>query len=196
MPRTLTRTGPRAAADDAPAQAAAMRNHGAVTAAPDALPSDLTTLSAAQARLWPQEAFPVRRLLPTRWSDDDTYGHVNNTVHYLLFDTAVNGWLIQASGTEIRELPAIGLVVETSCTYFGELRFPETITAGLALEKLGKSSVVYRLALYGEGKEAPAAVGRFVHVYTDRETRRPVAIPLPVREALAELLSASPCFVS
>lgn len=130
--------------------------------------------------------FPVLRELPTRWSDDDTYGHVNNAVHYLLFDTAVNGWLIEASGTDIRRLAAIGLVVETSCQYFAELRFPELVTAGIALEKLGSSSVVYRLALFGKDG-FPAAVGRFVHVYVDRETRRPVPVPPEIRTALAKL---------
>ena len=130
--------------------------------------------------------FRVLRALPTRWSDDDTYGHVNNVVHYLLFDTAVNGWLIEASGVDIRELPAIGLVVETSCRYFAELRFPEIVTAGLALEHLGTSSVVYRLALFGAADE-PAAVGRFVHVYVDRSTRRSVPVPAEIRAALAAI---------
>ena len=131
--------------------------------------------------------FPVLRTLPTRWSDDDTYGHVNNVVHYALFDTAVNGWLIEASGCDIRALPAIGLVVETSCRYLAELRFPEVVTAGLALERLGSSSVIYRLALFGESAEQPAAVGRFVHVYVDRVGRRPVPVPPEIRRALAEL---------
>jgi acyl-CoA thioester hydrolase len=131
--------------------------------------------------------FPVLRSLPTRWSDDDTYGHVNNVVHYLMFDTAVNGWLIEASGVDIRRLPAIGLVVETSCRYFAELRFPETVTAGLALEKLGTTSVVYQLALFGEHREEPAAAGRFVHVYVDRVTRRPTPVPPEIRGALAAL---------
>jgi acyl-CoA thioester hydrolase len=131
--------------------------------------------------------FAVLRELPTRWSDDDTYGHVNNVVHYLMFDTAVNGWLIEASGVDIRALPAIGLVVETSCRYFAELRFPEVVTAGLALEKLGNSSVVYRLALFGESAAGPAAVGRFVHVYVDRESRRPVDVPQEIRATLATL---------
>lgn len=130
--------------------------------------------------------FPVLRSLPTRWSDDDTYGHVNNVVHYALFDTAVNGWLIEASGVDIRRLPAIGLVVETSCRYFAELRFPEPVTAGLALERLGNSSVVYRLALFGAG-ESPAAVGRFVHVYVTRDERRPVPVPPEIRAALTQL---------
>ena len=134
-----------------------------------------------------RQHFPVLRDLPTRWSDDDTYGHVNNVVHYQLFDTAVNGWLIEASGTDIRRLPAIGLVVETQCRYFAELRFPEVVTAGLGLERLGNSSVVYRLALFGTGRDEPAAVGRFVHVYVDRETRRPVPVPDVVRAALRQL---------
>jgi acyl-CoA thioester hydrolase len=131
--------------------------------------------------------FPVTRVLPTRWSDDDTYGHVNNVVHYSLFDTAVNGWLIEAAGTDIRALPAIGLVVETGCRYLAEIRFPEVVTAGLALERVGTSSVVYRLALFGEHADEPAAVGRFVHVYVDRSTRRPVPVPEPIRAALTRL---------
>ena len=131
--------------------------------------------------------FAVLRALPTRWSDDDTYGHVNNVVHYLMFDTAVNGWLIEATGTDIRSLPAVGLVVETSCRYFAELRFPETVTAGLALERLGTSSVVYQLALFGEGRDEPAAVGRFVHVYVDAVARRPTPVPPEIRAALATL---------
>lgn len=131
--------------------------------------------------------FPVLRELPTRWSDDDTYGHVNNVVHYLMFDTAVNGWLIEASGVDIRQLPAIGVVVETSCQYFAELRFPEVVTAGIALEHLGTSSVVYRLGLFGELATEPAALGRFVHVYVDREERRPTPVPPEIRAALAQL---------
>jgi acyl-CoA thioester hydrolase len=133
-----------------------------------------------------RDDFRVLRAVPTRWSDDDTYGHVNNVVHYSLFDTAVNGWLIEASGLDIRELPAIGLVVETSCRYFAELRFPEVVTAGLALDHLGTSSVVYRLALFGAA-EQPAAAGRFVHVYVDRSTRRSVPVPPAIRGALEGL---------
>jgi acyl-CoA thioester hydrolase len=131
--------------------------------------------------------FPVLRPQQTRWSDDDVYGHVNNVVHYLMFDTLVNGWLLEASGADIRRLPAVGLVVETSCRYFAELRFPETVTGGLAVERVGTSSVVYRLALFSERAEAPAAVGRFVHVYVDATSRRPVAVPPEIRAALATL---------
>jgi acyl-CoA thioester hydrolase len=131
--------------------------------------------------------FAVLRSLPTRWSDDDTYGHVNNVIHYLMFDTAVNGWLIEATGVDIRQLPAIGVVVETSCQYFAELRFPEVVTAGLALEHLGTSSVVYRLALFGQHSNEPAAVGRFVHVYVERDGRRPTPVPDEIRAALEQL---------
>ncbi len=142
---------------------------------------------------WPADAgalrlkdFPVLREIPTRWSDDDTYGHVNNVVHYLMFDTAVNAWLIEAAGVDIRDLPAVGMVAETSCRYLAELRFPVVVTAGLALERVGTSSVVYRLALFGDS-DGPAAVGRFVHVYADRTTRKPVPIPVPIRAALSSL---------
>lgn len=145
------------------------------------------TTSADDPRELRRSDFGVLRPLPTRWSDDDTYGHVNNVVHYLMFDTAVNGWLIEASGVDIRQLPAIGVVVETSCQYFAELRFPELVTAGLALERLGTSSVVYRLALFGEHADGPAAVGRFVHVYVDRDDRRPTPIPPEIRRALETL---------
>jgi acyl-CoA thioester hydrolase len=135
---------------------------------------------------WRRADFPVLRPVPLRWSDDDVYGHVNNAVHYLLFDTAVNGWLVEATGTDIRHLPAIGIVAETACRYLAELRFPEPVTAGIALERLGRSSVAYRLALFGAG-ESPAAVGCFVHVYVDPASRRPVPVPPQIRTALTGL---------
>jgi acyl-CoA thioester hydrolase len=138
-----------------------------------------------------REDFPVLRDLPTRWSDDDVYGHVNNTVHYLMFDTAINGWLIEATGTDIRRLPAIGVVVETSCRYFSELRFPEVVTAGIRLERLGTTSVVYRVALFPQHGTQPAAVGRFVHVYVDPGSRRPVAVPEEIVLALHRMTGAS-----
>lgn len=126
--------------------------------------------------------FPVLREVPTRWSDVDAYGHVNNVVHYAVFDTAVNAWLIEATGEDVRGWPQLGLVVETSCRYLAELDFPAPITAGLAVERVGTTSVVYQLALFGEA-EAPAAVGRFVHVYVDRSSRRPTPVPPAVRRA-------------
>jgi acyl-CoA thioester hydrolase len=134
-----------------------------------------------------REDFSVLRTITTRWMDNDHYGHVNNVVYYSYFDTAVNGYLIEASGCDVRELPAIGIVAETSCRYLSELSFPDTVHAGLALEKLGNSSVVYRIGLFRNAESGPAAIGRFVHVYVDAATRRPVPIPAQVRRALEAL---------
>lgn len=131
------------------------------------------------------------RQLTTRWADDDVYGHMNNAVYYEMFDTAVNAHLIESTGLEIRRLPAVGVVAETSCRYFREIGFPAPVDAGLAVERVGRSSVIYRIGLFqGEGDEA-AAEGRFVHVYVDNTTGpgdRPVR-PLPDRiRAVAEAL--------
>jgi acyl-CoA thioester hydrolase len=138
--------------------------------------------------------FPVLRTVPTRWSDNDVYGHVNNVVYYSLFDTAVNGWLLEACGTDIRDLPAIGVVAETSCRFLRSTSFPDVLHVGLGLERRGRTSVVYRLAVFGttDGRieDEPAALGRFVHVYVDRDTRRPAPIPGPIANALAALASA------
>ena len=131
--------------------------------------------------------FPVLRTITTRWMDNDHYGHVNNVVYYSYFDTAVNGYLIEASGTDIRELPAIGIVAETSCRFLKELSFPDTVHAGLALEKLGNSSVIYRIGLFRNEETEPAALGRFVHVYVDAASRRPVPVPTQIRAALTAL---------
>lgn len=139
-------------------------------------------------RLLRRSDFPVHRVLATRWRDEDVYGHLNNVVHYELFDSAVNGWLIEATGRDIRDLPAVGLVVETSCRYFAELRFPQPVTAGVAVERLGTSSVGYALALFAPDADEPAAAGRFVHVYVDRSTRRPTPIPDVIRDVVARLL--------
>ncbi len=131
-----------------------------------------------------RSSFTVLRPIPTRWMDNDHYGHVNNVVYYSFFDTAVNGFLMDATGTDIRDLPAIGLVAESSCRFLDALSFPETIHAGIGLERLGTSSVVYRIALFREGQDLPCAVGRFVHVYVDRSTRRPVAMPAAIKAVL------------
>src|SRR3954447_14201175 len=139
----------------------------------------------ADPRALRRQDFPVLRPVPLRWNDDDAYGHVNNAVHYLLFDTAVNGWLVEATDTDIRRMPAIGIVAETGCRYLVELRFPEPVTAGIALERLGRTSVTYRLALFGAA-DGPVAVGRFVHVYVDPATRRPVPVPPQIRAATAQ----------
>jgi acyl-CoA thioester hydrolase len=138
-----------------------------------------------------RDAYPVLRAVPTRWMDNDHYGHVNNVAYYSFFDTAVNGWLIEACGTDIRELPAIGVVAETSCRFLKELSFPDIVHAGLSLERLGSSSVVYRIGLFrGDDREA-AAAGRFVHVYVDAHTRKVVPVPEVIRAALLAHLGAA-----
>ena len=144
-------------------------------------PSDARKLPTSRSE------FRVLRTITTRWHDNDHYGHVNNVVYYAYFDTAVNGYLIEASGTDIRDLPAIGIVAETSCRFLRELSFPDTVYAGLALEKLGNSSVIYRIGLFRNEETEPAALGRFVHVYVDASTRRPVPVPAPIRAALTAL---------
>jgi acyl-CoA thioester hydrolase len=128
--------------------------------------------------------FPVLRQISTRWADNDVYGHVNNVVYYSYFDTAVNGWLMEATGTDIRLLPAIGVVAETSCRFLSPLSFPDLVVAGLRLRRLGRSSVTYEIALFRGDDEAPAGLGSFVHVYVDSATRRPVPVPDLIRDAL------------
>lgn len=131
-----------------------------------------------------RQDFRVIRAIPTRWMDNDHYGHVNNVAYYSFFDTAVNGFLIEAAGTDIRDLPAIGIVAESSCRFLSAVSFPDTVHAGLAIEKLGTKSVIYTIALFRNDERDPCAIGRFVHVYVDRETRRPVEIPAAIRAAL------------
>ena len=116
--------------------------------------------------------------------DNDHYGHVNNVAYYSFFDTAVNGFLIEAAGADIRRLTAIGIVAESSCTFLSAISFPDTVHAGLAIEKLGTKSVIYRIALFRGDEQEPCAIGRFVHVYVDRDSRRPVEIPAIIRNAL------------
>lgn len=127
--------------------------------------------------------------MQTRWMDNDHYGHVNNVAYYSYFDSAVNSFLMEASGTDTRELPAIGIVAETGCRFLRQISFPDSLQIGMRLEKLGNSSVVYQLAVFrdGDDDESPAAIGRFVHVYVDEQTRRPVAVPDVIRKALALL---------
>ena len=127
------------------------------------------------------------RRITTRWLDNDAYGHVNNAVYYSYFDTAVNGYLIEATGTDIRTLAAIGIVAETSCRFLAALSFPEPVDAGLLLERLGRSSVIYRIGLFATGRDQAAAVGRFVHVYVDASTRRVVPVPEVVRRVVGAL---------
>ncbi|HLI20678.1 MAG TPA: thioesterase family protein [Stellaceae bacterium] len=129
--------------------------------------------------------------IPTRWMDNDVYGHVNNVVYYSFFDTVVNRYLIAEGGLDIEKSPVIGLVVETLCRYFKPLAFPDVIEAGLRVGRLGNSSVRYEIAIFRQSDDAPAAAGHFVHVYVDRATRRPVPVPDQMRRALGRILAQS-----
>ncbi|HEV7589170.1 MAG TPA: thioesterase family protein [Longimicrobium sp.] len=125
--------------------------------------------------------------LPTRWMDNDAYGHVNNVVYYAFFDTAVNRYLIDRGVLRIDSSPVIGLVVETGCRYHRPLAFPDTVEVGLRVAHLGTSSVRYELGVFREGDDLAAAEGHFVHVYVDRETRKPAALPDALREVLQQI---------
>ncbi|MFU2701477.1 acyl-CoA thioesterase [Pseudomonas aeruginosa] len=129
--------------------------------------------------------------ITTRWHDNDIYGHVNNVTYYAFFDTAVNTYLIERGGLDIQGGEVIGLVVSSSCDYFAPVAFPQRIEMGLRVARLGNSSVQYELALFLEGQREACAAGRFVHVFVERRSSRPVAIPQGLRDALAALQSAA-----
>ncbi|MGR3801838.1 acyl-CoA thioesterase [Marinibacterium profundimaris] len=126
--------------------------------------------------------------LQTRWMDNDVYGHMNNVVHYSLFDTVVNGWLIEQGLLDPRGSHSYGLVVETGCRYHAELAFPGWVDAGMRVAKLGTSSVRYEIGLFGEGEDLAAAEGFFIHVYVARDSHRPVPIDPDRRATLATLM--------
>jgi acyl-CoA thioester hydrolase len=125
--------------------------------------------------------------LQTRWADNDIYGHVNNVAYYGYFDTIVNEYLISSGALDIHNGAVIGLVVETGCKYFAPLEFPQKLDGALRVAHIGNSSVRYELAIFRQGEDAPAAEGRFVHVYVDRETRRPAPLPDAFRKALEKI---------
>lgn len=126
--------------------------------------------------------------ITTRWNDNDVYGHVNNVMHYLFFDTAVNRNLILAGALDPQSSPIIGLVVETQCQYFKFITFPDVVHAGMRVTKLGRSSVRYEIGLFANDEETAAAQGYFVHVYVNRADNQPVPIPDDVRRVLERLL--------
>lgn len=134
--------------------------------------------------------YRAHRLIPTRWMDNDAYGHVNNVVYYSWFDTAVNAWLIEQGLLDIHNGNPIGLVVETGCRYSRSVAFPEAVEAGLRIAKLGNSSVRWEVGLFTAGHDGPAAEGHFVHVYVDRLTRRPASLPEAWRQTLLPLVVA------
>jgi len=133
--------------------------------------------------------YPHRLPIQTRWKDNDVYGHVNNVEYYSFFDTAINAWLIREGGLDIERGEVIGLCVESHCEFKAALTFPESIEVGLRVGKLGKSSVRYELGIFraGGADDEVTAEGHFVHVFVDRETRRPVPIPDPLRACMERL---------
>lgn len=134
-----------------------------------------------------RECYRAWRRFETRWADNDQYGHVNNTVYYQWFDTAVNAWLIDQGLLRLDPAAVIGLVAETGCTFLEPVTFPDAIEAGLAAERIGTGSITYRIGIFAEGSASPAAQGRFVHVCVNRRTHRPVPMPAEWRAALEQI---------
>jgi acyl-CoA thioester hydrolase len=132
--------------------------------------------------------FPVHWPALTRWTDNDMFGHLNNAVYYELFDTAINAWINTNCGIDPLAVPWLGVVAESGCKYYAELKFPDPLVVGLAVARLGNSSVTYRLGIFQEG-QAVAAVGHWVHVYVDRVSRRPVPIPGEIHSLLQSICS-------
>jgi len=135
----------------------------------------------------PRSAYKTFRSIGTRWMDNDAYGHVNNVVYYSWFDTVVNAHLIEHGALDIEASPVVGLVIETKCNYFSSLAFPQTVDAGLRVARIGTSSVRYEVGLFAQGEELTAAKGHFIHVYVDRESRRPAPLPERLRSVLEAL---------
>jgi len=143
--------------------------------------------------------FPIRWPVTTRWSDNDMFGHLNNAVYYELFDSAINAWIIEATGIDETRTQEIGVVAESGCTFYAELAYPDPLVVGLAVARLGRSSITYRLGLFREedvrtdpASTPTAALGHWVHVYIDRDTRKAVPIPEALRTALEGLAGTGP----
>ena len=135
-------------------------------------------------------SYPHHLTIPTRWADNDVYGHVNNSVYYFYFDTVVNRWLIDNGLLEIGKSKTIGLVVGTTCNYFAPISFPDDVVAGLRAAKVGSSSVTYEIGLFRNAETTASAQGTFVHVYVDEKDRRPTQLSDIMKEKLGEI---EPC---
>ncbi|MDP2823891.1 MAG: thioesterase family protein [Sulfuritalea sp.] len=152
-----------------------------------AIPAAAVATPATPAGPVGRADFPHFLVIPTRWMDNDVYGHVNNVVYYSYFDTVINEYLIKDGGLDIRDGSVVGYCVESQCRFMAPLAFPETLDAGLRVAHLGKSSVRYEIALFRQGEAEPAAAGYFVHVFVGREGNRPTAIPPGIRTCLEKL---------
>ena len=140
-----------------------------------------------------RDAYPVWSLVPTRWNDNDIYGHVNNVIHYEAMDTAINRWMIEQGILDLRDPAALlGLCVESGCRYLAEVEYPDVLALGLRIGKLGRSSVTWEVAILRDRDDKPIAEGRFVHVFVDPVTRRPQALPSSMREVLQQLVPPLP----
>ena len=145
------------------------------------------TASTAPADAPSRADYPHLLEIPTRWNDNDVYGHVNNVEYYGYFDTVINHWLISEGGLDIRDGDTVGLCVESHCSYRAAISFPETIEAGLWVSKLGRSSVRYEIAIFKLGRTDPVAEGWFVHVFVDAAAHRPAPMPEAIRTCLQRL---------
>lgn len=135
-----------------------------------------------------RDAYRHFQPIPTRWMDNDVYGHVNNVVYYSYFDTVVNRYLIEHGALDIEKSQVVGFVVETGCQYFAPITFPDVVTAGLRVARVGNSSVRYEIGVFRNAEQAASAQGSFIHVYVDRTTRRPAPLPTALRAAVERIL--------
>jgi acyl-CoA thioester hydrolase len=140
----------------------------------------------------PRSSFPHFLAIQTRWMDNDSYGHVNNVQYYSYFDTAVNQFLVARGVLDIRDGEVVGFVVDSGCSYFSPVAFPDLVHVGIRVTKLGNSSVRYEIGIYRNDDQTPAAVGHFVHVYVERSSNRSVQIPAAVRSVLETIRSEKP----
>ncbi len=131
--------------------------------------------------------YPFAQVVPTRWNDNDLYGHVNNTVHYLAMDTVINAWMIAHAGLDIQAGASIGLCVESGCRYLASMSYPDSMVVGLRVERVGTSSVTWQVAIDRGSDGVRIAEGTFVHVFVDRTSRRPAPLEPSLRAALQEL---------
>ena len=139
-----------------------------------------------------RDSYPYSVSITTRWMDNDAYGHVNNVVFYSYFDTAANCYLIEQGGLDIQRSPVIALVVESACHYHAPIAYPQTVSAGVRVDRLGQRSVTYGIGIFAGDGPVSAADGTFTHVFVDRATRTSVAIPALMRDALGRILRAPP----
>ena len=130
------------------------------------------------------DAYPYVTTITTRWNDNDIYGHINNVVFYSFFDTAANRFLIERGGLDIASGEVLGLVVESKCSYHTPLAYPQTLRAGVRVDRLGNRAVTYGIAIFDDNSAVAAAHGYFVHVFVDRATRTPTVMPAQLRNAL------------